>query len=126
MHMMVMLPLTSKSVHYDPVKDFQAVGRIATFYEGLAVPAALPVRDVREWLALANNDKSKATYGVPAAGSVAQFIGYRLGSDAKVELTSSALSRRSPWSRTSWATRWPPASPRSPISCNTSRQASSR
>lgn len=88
MHMMVMLPLTSKSVHYDPVKDFQAVGRIATFYEGLAVPAALPVRDVREWLALANNDKSKATYGVPAAGSVAQFIGYRLGSDAKVELTS--------------------------------------
>ncbi|MDM0033593.1 Bug family tripartite tricarboxylate transporter substrate binding protein [Variovorax sp. J22P271] len=88
MHMMVMLPLTSKSVHYDPVKDFQAVGRIATFYEGLAVPAALPVRDVREWLALAGNDKSKATYGVPAAGSVAQFIGYRLGSDAKVELTS--------------------------------------
>jgi len=88
MHMMVMLPLTSKSVHYDPVKDFQAVGRIATFYEGLAVPAALPVRDVREWLALAGNDKSKATYGVPAAGSVAQFIGYRLGSDAKVELTA--------------------------------------
>lgn len=88
MHMMVMLPLTSKSVHYDPVKDFQSVGRIATFYVGIAVPAALPVRDVREWLALAGSDKSKASYGVPAAGSVAQFMGYRLGSDAKVELTS--------------------------------------
>lgn len=87
MHMMVMLPLTSKSVHYDPVRDFQAVGRIATFYEGIAVPAALPVRNVREWLALAGNDKSKATYGVPAAGSVSQFMGFRLGSDAKIELT---------------------------------------
>lgn len=88
MHMMVMLPLTSKSVHYDPVKDFQAVGRIATFYEGIAVPAALPVRDVREWLALARTDKSRASYGVPAAGSVSQFMGFRLGSDAKVELTA--------------------------------------
>ncbi|MDI3383949.1 Bug family tripartite tricarboxylate transporter substrate binding protein [Xenophilus aerolatus] len=88
MHMMVMLPLTSKSVHYDPVKDFQAVGRIATFYEGIAVPAAMPVRDVREWLALARSDKSRASYGVPAAGSVSQFMGFRLGSDAKVELTA--------------------------------------
>ena len=88
MHIMVMLPLTSKSVRYDPVKDFLAVGRIATFYEGLAVPASMPVRDVREWLTLAGSDKLKASYGVPAAGSVAQFIGYRLGSEAKVELTS--------------------------------------
>lgn len=87
-HMMVMLPLTSKSIRYDPVKDFQAVGRIATFYLGLAVPAALPVRDVNEWLMLTRTEKSKASYGVPAAGSVAQFIGYRLGSDGKSELTA--------------------------------------
>lgn len=88
MHMMVMLPLTSKSVRYDPAKDFQAVGRIATFYEGIAVPTAVPVRNVNEWLMLARNDKSKSGYGVPAAGSVAQFMGYRLGRDAKIELTA--------------------------------------
>ncbi|WP_399679405.1 Bug family tripartite tricarboxylate transporter substrate binding protein [Xenophilus sp.] len=87
MHMMVMLPLTSKSVHYDPVKDFRAVGRIASFYEGIAVPATLPASNVREWLALAGSDRSRASYGVPAAGSVSQFMGFRLGSDARVELT---------------------------------------
>ncbi|WP_295537075.1 tripartite tricarboxylate transporter substrate-binding protein [uncultured Pseudacidovorax sp.] len=88
MHMMVMLPLTSRSVRYDPVKDFAAVGRIATFYEGLAVPAALPARDVREWLALARNDPARGSYGVPAPGSVSQFIGFRLGRDAGVGLTA--------------------------------------
>lgn len=88
MHMMVMLPLTSRSVRYDPVKDFAAVGRIATFYEGLAVPAALPAKDVREWLALARTDASRGSYGVPAPGSVSQFIGFRLGSEAGVKLTA--------------------------------------
>ncbi|MFT4268072.1 MAG: tripartite tricarboxylate transporter substrate-binding protein [Xenophilus sp.] len=88
MHMMVMLPLTSRSVRYDPVKDFAAVGRIATFYEGLAVPAALPAKDVREWLALARSDAARGSYGVPAPGSVSQFMGFRLGQEAGVALTA--------------------------------------
>ncbi|MET3515066.1 tripartite-type tricarboxylate transporter receptor subunit TctC [Pseudacidovorax sp. 1753] len=88
MHMMVMQPLTARSVRYDPVKDFAAVGRIATFYEGLAVPAALPARDVREWLTLARTDPARGSYGVPAPGSVSQFIGFRLGSEAGVALTA--------------------------------------
>jgi tripartite-type tricarboxylate transporter receptor subunit TctC len=96
MHMMVMLPLTSKSVRYDPVKDFKAVGRIASFYEGIAVPAALPARDVKQWLDIARADPQKATYGVPAPGSVAQFMGYRLGAEAKTHLVAAPYRGAAP------------------------------
>jgi tripartite-type tricarboxylate transporter receptor subunit TctC len=96
MHMMVMLPLTSKSVRYDPVKDFKAVGRISSFYEGIAVPAALPARDVKQWLEIARTDPQKASYGVPAPGSVAQFIGYRLGTEAGAKLVAAPYRGAAP------------------------------
>jgi tripartite-type tricarboxylate transporter receptor subunit TctC len=96
MHMMVMLPLTSKSVRYDPVKDFHAVGRIASFYEGIAVPTALPVQNVQQWLELARTDTSKASYGVPAPGSVAQFMGFRLGNEAKASLVAAPYRGAAP------------------------------
>jgi tripartite-type tricarboxylate transporter receptor subunit TctC len=96
MHMMVMLPLTSKSVRYDPVKDFKAVGRVASFYEGIAVPAALPAKDVKQWLDIARADPQKASYGVPAPGSVAQFMGYRLGAEAKVNLVAAPYRGAAP------------------------------
>ena len=96
MHMMVMLPLTTKSVRYDPVKDFKPVGRIVSFYEGIAVPAELPARDVKQWLDIAAKDSKKANYGVPAPGSVAQFMGYRLGSDAKAGLVATPYRGAAP------------------------------
>ena len=96
MHMMVMLPLTSKSVRYDAVKDFKAVGRISSFYEGIAVPAALPAKDVKQWLEIARTDPQKASYGVPAPGSVAQFIGYRLGTEANARLVAAPYRGAAP------------------------------
>jgi len=96
MHMMVMLPLTSKSVRYDPVRDFKAVGRIASFYEGIAVPAALPAKDVKQWLDIARADPQKASYGVPAPGSVAQFMGYRLGTEVNTKLVAAPYRGAAP------------------------------
>ncbi|RZL93583.1 MAG: Twin-arginine translocation pathway signal [Variovorax sp.] len=96
MHMMVMLPLTTKSVRYDPVKDFKTVGRIASFYEGIAVPTELPAKDVKQWLDIAAKDPQKATYGVPAPGSVSQFMGFRLGSDAKASLVAAPYRGSAP------------------------------
>lgn len=95
-HMMVMLPLTSKTVRYDPVKDFKAVGRIATFYEGIAVLSELPVKTVPQWLELARKDPSKSSYGVPAPGSVSQFMGYKLGTDAKAQLVAAPYRGAAP------------------------------
>lgn len=86
-HMMVMLPLTSKAVKYNPVTDFKPVGRITSFYNAIAVPAASSASTVKQWLDIVRSDPKQGNFGVPAAGSVAHFLGYRLGLDAKTGLT---------------------------------------
>jgi len=84
--MMVMIPLTYKSVRYDSVKDFKPVGRMTSFYESIAVPTSSPVSTVAEWLEAVRKDPKRGDFGVPAAGSVSHFLGYRLGKEAKVNL----------------------------------------
>lgn len=96
MHMMVTLPLTSKSVKYEPLKDFKAVGRIASFNEAISVPAALPAKDIKQWLDLARADQSKASYGVPSPGSLPQFMGYKMGTDTKTALLAAPYRGSAP------------------------------
>jgi len=85
-HMFATLPLTSKSVKYDPVKDFAPVARLATFEHGMAVSAALPAQSVADYLKLAQGKSDLQNYGIPAAGSAPHFIGYVVGKQAKVDL----------------------------------------
>ncbi|WP_028603850.1 tripartite tricarboxylate transporter substrate-binding protein [Ottowia thiooxydans] len=85
-HMMVMLPLTSKAVKYDSVADFKPIGRMTSFYEAIALPSSVAATDVKQWIDLAKGDAKLSSFGVPAAGSVSHFIGYKLGADAKVSL----------------------------------------
>ena len=85
-HMMVMLPLTSKSTRYNPSTDFQPVSRLTVFYESVALPATSSSTTVTQWLDAARKTPSVGSFGVPAAGSVSHFLGYRLGIDYKVNL----------------------------------------
>jgi tripartite-type tricarboxylate transporter receptor subunit TctC len=85
-HMMVMLPLTSKSTKYNPTADFKPIGRIASFYEAIALPASVSASSLAQWLDAVRKDPNLGSFGVPAAGSVPHFLGYRLGMDAKVTL----------------------------------------
>lgn len=86
-HMLVMAPLTSRSVKYS-MQDFKAVGRIGTFNEAVAVPFTSPVTSLAQWLDAARKDPKVANYGVPAPGSVPQFIGFQLGTVTKTGLLS--------------------------------------
>ncbi|MFT4194301.1 tripartite tricarboxylate transporter substrate-binding protein [Ottowia sp.] len=85
-HMMVMAPLTMKTVRYDAARDFKPVIRLSSFQETLTIPAATPAKTLKAWLDLAHANPQYASYGVPAPGSLPQFIGYRLGEQAKVKL----------------------------------------
>ena len=87
-HMMVMAPLTSKSVKYQAARDFKSVARIATFYEAIAIPFNAPGNTIAQWLESARGDTKYASYGVPAPGSLPQFIGYQLGVASKTALLS--------------------------------------
>ncbi|MFC6284635.1 MULTISPECIES: tripartite tricarboxylate transporter substrate-binding protein [Polaromonas] len=85
-HMMVMAPLTVKSIRYQAARDFKPVARIASFYESIAVPASSPGNTLAQWLEAARKDQKHASYGVPAPGSLPQFIGYQLGTVSKTAL----------------------------------------
>lgn len=85
-HMMVMAPLTVKSIRYQAARDFKPVARIASFYESIAVPISAPGNTVAQWLEAARKDQKYASYGVPAPGSLPQFIGYQLGAVSKTAL----------------------------------------
>jgi tripartite-type tricarboxylate transporter receptor subunit TctC len=85
-HMFSTLPLTSRTVKYDPVKDFAPVARLATFEVALAVSAELPVKTLKEYIALARTQPRARSFGVPAAGSSPHFVGYVVGKQEGVEL----------------------------------------
>lgn len=85
-HMFVMLPLTTPSVRYDPLKDFQPIGQMSEFYEALVVNGKLPATSMKDWLALSRRDAKAGSFGVPAAGSVSQFMGFRMSADYDARL----------------------------------------
>lgn len=78
-HMMVMAPLTTKTARYDALRDFKPVARISSFYETVTVPISAAATTLDQWLAAAKADSKNASFGVPAPGSIPQFIGYQIG-----------------------------------------------
>lgn len=85
-HMMVMAPLTVKSIRYQAARDFKPVAHIASVYESIAVPVNSPGNTIAQWLEAARKDQKYASYGVPAPGSLPQFIGHQLGAVSKTAL----------------------------------------
>ena len=87
-HMMSTLPLTVPTVTYDPVKDFAPVAVIAKFEHILSVGKNTPASTLAEYVELVRQEPSKyGMFGIPAAGSAPQFIGYTVGKKADVNMT---------------------------------------
>jgi len=59
----------NRSQRYDPVRDFAPVVLIATGLQSLAVPAASPVKSVKELVARAKAQPGKLSYGSPGIGT---------------------------------------------------------
>lgn len=87
-HMMSTLPLTTRSVKYDPVKDFEPISRLAGFELGLIVGAGNPAKSLAEYVATVRADAKQGLYGIPAAGSSPQFIGFSIGRSENVPMTA--------------------------------------
>ena len=85
-HVAVILPLTMKKLDFDPVADLMPLGKVIehTISYAVSPSAGKSLPEYATWLK-ANRDK--ASYGVPAIGSVPQFVGYMVGKQAGVELT---------------------------------------
>lgn len=87
-HTMVMLPLTVKTAGFQPLADFEPIGPVARYPGGLAVSSQVPAKTLEEFLAWARANPSQANVGVPAPGSIPQFIVHRLARDSGAPLVS--------------------------------------
>lgn len=73
-HTMVMLPLTTNVPDFKPLADFAPVSQVARYAGGVGVSAGTGAKTLPAFFAWAKANPSKANVGVPAAGSVPQFV----------------------------------------------------
>jgi tripartite-type tricarboxylate transporter receptor subunit TctC len=71
---------------YDPIKDFAAIGQLATFDFGIAVGPQLKIKTLKELVAWAKANPKEANYAVPGAGTLPHFLGVLLAHEAKIDL----------------------------------------
>ena len=80
----VVAPLVFKNVGYDPATDFVPVAQVSRYEFGIAVGAAVPVKEFGHLLAWLRANPEKANFGVPATGSLPHFFALMVAEAAKV------------------------------------------
>ena len=86
-HMMATLPLTTRSVKYNSVNDFQPISKLASFEVGLIAASGNPAKSLAEYVAAVRADPKLGSYGIPAPGSSPQFIGFSIARKENIALT---------------------------------------
>jgi tripartite-type tricarboxylate transporter receptor subunit TctC len=66
---LAIVPNLKRGVPYDPLRDFDAVSMLATQPYMVVVHPSLPVRNIRELIALAKKQPGKLVYGSPSIGT---------------------------------------------------------
>ena len=83
---MVINPSLYKSTGFDPIKDFEPVGTVATAGYVLAANPAFPAKNVAELIALAKQQPGKINIGSAGNGTLNHLIGEMLGKAAGIDL----------------------------------------
>lgn len=81
---MLVAPLVFPDAGYDAERDFRPVSHVNSYEFGVAVSAAVPVRELPHLIAWLRANLDKANFGVPATGSLPHFFGLMVGDAAKV------------------------------------------
>ena len=83
---MVINPSLYKSTGFDPQKDFEPVGTVATAGYVLVANPGFPAKNVSELIALAKQQPRKINIGSAGNGTLNHLIGEMLGKQAGIEL----------------------------------------
>ena len=78
--------LLSKTVPYDPVKDFTPISPVAEAVLCVVVSATLPVKAMQELIAYARNNPGKLSYGSIGTGGTFHFVGEAIKAAAGVDI----------------------------------------
>lgn len=83
----VLAPMVFNKLGYNPETDFAPVGKVCDFSFALAVPANMPVKNLKEFATWLKANPLQANFGSPAAGSLPHFFGVMIGSALNVDMT---------------------------------------
>ena len=86
---MTLYPHSFKSLNYDPVNDFVAVGPAAKGMLAFSIGPALPdsVKTLSGFIQWCKEDPAKASYATTSAGATPHFIGVMLAAESGVAMT---------------------------------------
>ena len=90
------LQLFTKAIKYDPVKDFTAISMVATAPQVMVVPAASPIKSVRDLVDTAKASPKGLSYATSGVGTSQHLSGLLLGNVEKVRLTHVAYRGGAP------------------------------
>lgn len=82
----VINPSTYKNLPFDTIKDFTGLGIIVDVPSGLVVHPSLPVKNVKELIALAKSHPNQIFYSSSGRGGIGHLAGEMLNSAAKIKL----------------------------------------
>jgi tripartite-type tricarboxylate transporter receptor subunit TctC len=83
----VINPAMVKNLPFDPVRSFAAISKVADVPAALVVHPSLPVRNVKQLIALAKSRPGELNYSSAGRGSIGHLSAELLGSMAKVKMT---------------------------------------
>lgn len=86
-HTISILPQVVKKPGFDPQTDFQPVGGLATFVNGLAISGSTPARSLPEFVEWVRAQGGEAPIGIPAPASTPEFLVQLLGRQYGLKLT---------------------------------------
>ncbi len=96
-HSISILPLVTRNAGFDPATDFVAVAGFASFANVLAVSGGTPAKTLQEYIAWVQSARGgKDTIGVPAPGSIPEFLVGLIGARYKVDLQAAPYRGSAP------------------------------
>jgi tripartite-type tricarboxylate transporter receptor subunit TctC len=81
------LPAMSAKIPYDPLKDFEAITQVVSMPFLMAVHPALPVKNIKELIALARARPGQLNFGSAGHGSTNHLVSEMLKHAANINLT---------------------------------------
>lgn len=82
----VIVPLVFANANFDPARDLVPISQIATYEFALAVAPDHPARSLPEFIAWADANRLRATYGTAGVGSAPHLLGTMLAKAANIQL----------------------------------------
>ncbi len=96
-HSISILPQVTKNPGFDPSTDFVPVAGFASFANVLAVSAGTPARTLQEYVAWVQSARGgKDTIGVPAPGSIPEFLVGLVGARYKLDVQAAPYRGSAP------------------------------